>query len=322
MIPRVVLRPPRTPDDYPELARILTAAFPAWPITADELADGDRKRSPRRLHRKIVAELGEGLAGYGFVEVPNVAAAPGRLRVRIIIDPRLLGQGIGATLHDAIEAEAIACGARELVTEAFADHPRADRFLRARGFREYHRRIDSTLLLAQVEPQRIARAIDEHTDRFFPAVIVIASYRQMVDACSEAPHRLYELFSTLWQDVPFGLSGTNLDFAAFVAEELADNNFLPAGTMVALSGDRWVGLAALSRGTGYLLASMTGVVRDWRGRGLARWLKLHTIRYALDLGIAELRTVNDAINPAILALNRSLGFRPTAIDIRYRKDLR
>ena len=57
------------------------------------------------------------------------------------------------------------------------------------------------------------------------------------------------------------------------------------------------------------------------GRGLARWLKLHTIRYALDAEFAELRTINDAINPAILALNRSLGFRPTAIDIRYQKDL-
>lgn len=66
---------------------------------------------------------------------------------------------------------------------------------------------------------------------------------------------------------------------------------------------------------------MTGVARECRGRELARWLKLHTIRYALDVGTAELRTVNDAMNAAILALNRSLGFRPTAIDVRYRKDL-
>jgi diadenosine tetraphosphate (Ap4A) HIT family hydrolase len=137
---------------------------------------------------------------------------------------------------------------------------------------------------------------------------VIASYRQMIDACSDAPRHLYEIFSTLWEDVPFGITGTNLDFEAFVAEELDENNFVPAGTMIALDGDRWVGLAALGRGAGFLLASMTGIVRDWRGRGLARWLKLHTIRYALDAGSAELRTINDATNPAILALNRSLGF--------------
>jgi GNAT superfamily N-acetyltransferase len=321
MIPRLVLRPPHTPDDYPELARIHNAVFPAWPTTADELADDDRKHSTRRLHRKIVAEVGDGLAGYGFLEEPNVAAALGRLRIRVIIDPALLGQGIGAALYDAIEAEAVASGARQLVTEALADHPRASRFLAARGFREYHRRIDSTLTLAQAQPERIARAIDEQTDKFFSSAIVIACYRQMVDACSDAPRRLYELFATLWQDVPFGITGTILDFEAFVDEELDDSNFMPAGTMVALSGDRWVGMAALSRGSGYLLASMTGVVRDWRGRGLARWLKLHTIRYALDLGTAELRTVNDATNPAILELNRSLGFRPTAIDVRYRKEL-
>jgi mycothiol synthase len=321
MMPQVVLRPPRIPGDYPELARILTAAFPAWPVSADELADADRKRSAR-LHRETVAELADGrLAGHGFFEVPNVAAAPGRLRIRVIIDPALLGQGIGAALYEAIEVEAIAHGARELVTEAFADHPRAHRFLAARGFREYHRRIDSTLTLAQVEAQQIAQAIDEHADRFFPTAIVIASYRQMIDGCSNAPRRLYEIFSTLWEDVPFGITGTHLDFEAFVAEELDENNFVPAGTMVALDGDRWVGLAALGRGADFLLASMTGIVRAWRGRGLARWLKLHTIRYALYAGSAELRTINDATNPAILALNRSLGFKPTAIDVRYRKDL-
>lgn len=322
MTPHVVLRPPRTPDDYPELARIYTAAFPAWSLSADELADIDRRRSHHRLHWKIVAEHGAGLAGYGFVEEPNVAAAPGRLRVRVVIDPALVGRGIGAALYDAVETKAIACGARSLVTEAFADHPRASRFLAARGFLEYHRRIDSTLPLAQIEPLQIARAIDEHTDRFFPAAIVIGSYRQMVEACNDAPRRLYDLFNTLWLDVPFGITGSTLDFDSFVAEELEDSNFVPDGTMVALDGERWIGLAALNRGPGYLLASMTGVVRAWRGRGLARWLKLATIRYALDAAVAELRTVNDATNTAILALNRSLGFQPAATEVRYRKELR
>jgi GNAT superfamily N-acetyltransferase len=75
-------------------------------------------------------------------------------------------------------------------------------------------------------------------------------------------------------------------------------------------------------GRGYLLNSMTGVAREWRGRGLARWLKLHTIRWALERGAPELRTFNDAVNDAILGLNRSLGFRVATVEVRYRKEVR
>jgi len=42
---------------------------------------------------------------------------------------------------------------------------------------------------------------------------------------------------------------------------------------------------------------------------LARWLKLHTIRWALERRAPEMRTFNDAVNEAILGLNQSLGFR-------------
>lgn len=315
------LRTVRLPADASELARIFNAVFPDWRTSAQELIDAERRRAPGRMHRKFVADCGERLTGYAFLEVPDVAAKPGRLRVRVLVDPAFVGTGVGARLYEAIEAEAVACGARELVTEALEADPRAHRFLQDRGYADYHRRIRSTLDLAQVDAGMIGRGIDELTDRFFGHAIRIACYRQMDDACVDASMHLYRLFEELWQDVPFGLTGAGPSHEAFVAEVLQDPRFVPAGTMIALDGERWIGLAALERGADYVLASMTGVVREWRGRGLARWLKLATIRQALESGFAELRTENDATNEAILALNRSLGFRPTAVDIRYRKEL-
>jgi GNAT superfamily N-acetyltransferase len=316
------LRPVSLPKDASELARICSAAFPERPTSGQEFLDAERRRAPERMHRKFVADCGDRLAGYAFVEVPDVAAAPGRLRVRVIVDPERIGTGLGARLYEAIEAEARACGARELVTEAAGAHPRAHRFLQDRGFAHCHRRIRSTLDLASVDAGEIGRGIDMLTDHFFPQAVRIACFRQMIDACADAPMRLYRLFDELWQDVPFGLTGAGPTLEAFVAEVLQDASFASEGTMIALDGERWIGLAALERRADFMLASMTGVVRDWRGRGLARWLKLATIRHALESGFAELRTVNDATNEAMLALNRSLGFRPTAVDVRYRKELR
>jgi hypothetical protein len=67
---------------------------------------------------------------------------------------------------------------------------------------------------------------------------------------------------------------------------------------------------------------MTGVVRRWRRQSVARWLKLHSIRYALETEADEIRTFNDVANTGMLALNRALGFEPLATELRVKKELR
>jgi len=43
--------------------------------------------------------------------------------------------------------------------------------------------------------------------------------------------------------VPFGLTGSVPTFEQYQAQELADPDFLPQATFVALDGDRWIGSA-------------------------------------------------------------------------------
>jgi GNAT superfamily N-acetyltransferase len=54
---------------------------------------------------------------------------------------------------------------------------------------------------------------------------------------------------------------------------------------------------------------MTATHPDFRRRGLARLAKLASIRWAAELGITSILTSNDRENPAMLALNDSLGYR-------------
>lgn len=308
--------------DDDEIARIVSAAYPDWPRTGAEIAEAARRRGTR-YHRKLVAEQAPGrLAGFGFIEVPDVAAAEGRLRLRVTVDPALLGRGIGAALYVALESEARRRGCTELCTEVLTSHPRAERFARDRGFLVYNRRIESRLSLAEVVPEHIARAINAHTDRLFATGIRIASYRQLTLAGESAPRRLYALHSELWRDVPFGISGPDPTYDSFLSEELGDPGFRPAGTFVALDGTDWVGMCAQSTTGDYLLSTMTGVVRRWRRHGLARWLKLHAVRYALEEGAREIRTFNDVANADMIALNRALGFTPVETDLRMKKELR
>jgi GNAT superfamily N-acetyltransferase len=318
----LALRAMRVPDDCAGVAAVCSACFPDWPISADEMVDDEARRPPERLHRALVALEGDTVAGFGFVQEPDVAARKGRLRMRVLVAPERRRSGVGSALYDALCEIGNEAGATEFVTEAQAADEGAAPFLAGRGFVEYHRRVESRLSLADVDPTTIGRAIDAHADAFFASGARIATFRQLRQVHADAARRLYDLDATLWVDVPFGLSGALPTYDQYVATEIDRPDFMPAATFIALDGDRWIGISALVRRPGFLLNSMTGVVRDWRSRGLARWLKLHTLRHALECGAAEIRTFNDSINPTILALNASFGFRVTAVQLRHRKELR
>ena len=312
----------RVPDDCAGVAKVCSACFPDWPLTTEEVVAQEERRSPERMHRAVVALAGDEMAGFGFVGEPNVAAREGRLRIRVLVPPERRRRGVGRALYDALHAIAGAAGATELVTEAQSSDEAAAPFLARRGFAEYHRRIENRLSIGDVEHAMVGRAIDRHVDAFFASGVRVATFRQLDLVHDDAARRLYDLDATLWADVPFGLTGALPSYEEYLAAEISHPDFLPAATFIALDGDRWIGVSALVRGPGFLLNSMTGVLRDWRGRGVARWLKLHTLRHALERGAAGIRTFNDSINPAILALNASFGFRVASVQVRYRKELR
>ena len=71
----------------------------------------------------------------------------------------------------------------------------------------------------------------------------------------------------------------------------------------------------------YLVIGTTGVLRAFRGQGLAKLLKMHGIRYALEHGDQEIRTFNDHINTAMLEMNAKLGFSRGPVELRFCKRL-
>ena len=73
-------------------------------------------------------------------------------------------------------------------------------------------------------------------------------------------------------------------------------------------------LAALTmlrvdRPSGRAQNNLTGVRRQYRGRGLARLLKTHSLHRVAQAGATSAITDNDETNAPMLAVNRSLGYR-------------
>jgi len=76
-------------------------------------------------------------------------------------------------------------------------------------------------------------------------------------------------------------------------------------------GDRFVGVSNLFKNPSdpdVLKQGLTGVLPEYRRRGIATALKLRTVRYALDNGIRQIATRNNTRNLAMLRINEGMGF--------------
>jgi GNAT superfamily N-acetyltransferase len=127
----------------------------------------------------------------------------------------------------------------------------------------------------------------------------------------ENKHKLYEVNRDAALDDP-GNSGSFSDFYAF-SKNVFDASWFRADTQILASlADRWVGLSAIGLypEEGYAYNAFTGILRDYRDRGLAQALKLQTILLAKKEGARYIRTHNDSHNAPMLAINRKLGYQP------------
>jgi GNAT superfamily N-acetyltransferase len=114
-------------------------------------------------------------------------------------------------------------------------------------------------------------------------------------------------------DVPGSANQQEQSLDEFV-RDLDAPEAIPDGYFIAKSGSDYVGLSYIrARGPdpncvepSNAQQRLTGVLPDYRRRGIATALKINTITYARDHGFLRLLTNSD--NPAMQALNAKLGF--------------
>jgi GNAT superfamily N-acetyltransferase len=87
---------------------------------------------------------------------------------------------------------------------------------------------------------------------------------------------------------------------------------------IALDGGRVLGYGYLERDDDQWKNGFLGLVRDARGRGLARAIKSAQIAWAKANGVPTLRTANEVRLPQMLALNAGYGYRPLYTEIILR----
>jgi GNAT superfamily N-acetyltransferase len=166
-----------------------------------------------------------------------------------------------------------------------------------RGFTEVGRDSWLALDLSPIEPPPVAP----------PAGVDIAT----LAARPELMRGVYEVAREAYPDIP-GHEGEMEPFDDWVAVDMSGPNDDPEGIFVALAGAEVVGYSKFhlpQARPGIAVHDVTGVLRAWRGRGIAGALKRAQIGWAKERGYERLETWNEERNTPIRKLNERLGYR-------------
>lgn len=229
--------------------------------------------------------------------------------LRVDVDDKHQGQGIGRKLLAEAEIAGREFGARILTSKAREDLPRSMSFLDAAGYEAFENLRGVTLDLTAFQ-RPMVRAGSER----------ILTWSEIGDSPANR-RRLYEMYRETDKDSP-GVDVWGMpDLANWETGIFPSTWYRPEGLFVAVEEDDWVGIALVGpMEDNKWTTDYTGVLPEHRGKGIGTRLKLAGIDLALSQGGKELHTFNDELNGPMRAINAKLGFQPETGWWMYRKN--
>ncbi len=307
-----------TPDDYETVVAIANAVFPGYNDTVEEWRHSDAHRDPKCKHGRWVAEDGADPVGFGGYWQDPWIYHPTRFILSLNVLPEHQGLGIGRALYDTVLAALREHGVTRLLAFGREDYPRTLRFLADRGFVERMREWESILDLSAFDPAQYNgdESVLERDG------LRVASYRDL-EGDPDRDRKYAELDWTVGEDMPSAEKHTWVDPDHFKRTVIESPGFQPDATLFALDGDRYVGISMLSASPGdtTLMNGTTGVLREYRKRGIATALKLRNARWAKENGYQRIRTWNEQGNRAMLGINERMGFVKQPAWLNHAKDI-
>ena len=281
-----------TLDDIPGAAAMRQRAWPDTILTAEGMRH-TLENVPERAELLMLAwdEDGE-IVGWGTAGREWWVAEPNRGTLVVAVDPSRRGEGIGSALAAAGDEHLTAIGVTT-TRAGSVDEP---------GARALAGRLEFTEIAAAstsaVDPRTV-------TPEPVPEGIRIVPFADLDD-----PRPLYELDLEVSNDIP------NEEFDGVSFEEWTDEFWRSPlidqdASLVALVGDELAAMAMIriDEPSGRAQNNVTGTRRAFRGRGLARLLKTHSLHLAGQRGATIAITDNDETNAPMLAVNTRLGYR-------------
>ncbi|MBO0887616.1 GNAT family N-acetyltransferase [Candidatus Bathyarchaeota archaeon] len=301
------------PSDYRRLAEIYDAIFPERSRTVEEWRfydDGlDTSKYYFKRYAGLNASTGEVL-GFGEMWNPPWMFHPKKFWLDGWVDPKHQGRGVGTALFERLERDMRSLGAITTWVGLLESKPNSIRFIEHRVFKEKIRGWHQTINPTQVDTSKF----QTYTRKAVEAGVEFSTLDREVREDPDCYKKLYELVQTAFRDVPIPDSPTDTPYDQWIRFEMKNPNLVPEGYMIAKDHGRYVGTSVvwrLKKEPRGLYQGLTGVLREYRGKGIAMALKLLVLDYAKKNGFDNIRTDNASVNTGMLAINRMLGFKPS-----------
>jgi len=292
-----------TIDDLDAAAALRARNLPDRIVTAEgmRLMVGDPPE--RAVQLELAVDVDGQLAGWALVMRLWFQTDPEIGMLDVVVDPDHQGRGIGTSLATRAEQHLLAHGLRT-VRSSSLDAPAPRRFATGLGFVETNASSTSSVDPRTVVPEPI------------PDGAHLVPFGALDD-----PRPVFELDLETSRDIPGEESFDGMALAdwtkRFWHTPFADDD---ASLVAYVDGE----LAALTmlrvdRPSGRAQNNLTATRREFRGRGLARLLKSHSLHRAAEAGATHAMTDNDETNAPMLAVNRALGYRSFARRVEWER---
>ena len=316
------VRPFKTTDaEYEAIHLIEKAVFPENADSVAIFKHGDATRNPNHFYQRLVVEQDGRLIAYANMNHPPHSNDPGLYRFYIVVHPDFENQGVGTAVYDKFwqTLKTLEPKATLLASGCYQHHPQSVRFLEKRGFKQAMRWVISLLDI----PSFDATPYTQLGQTLAKQGITLRTQAELQASDPEWLTKLHELDWQLVQDEPLPFTPKKVSIDEFKKMYLESLTVMSESWVVAVENGRYVGNSLLEKGSqpGVISTGFTGVLRDYRRRGLATALKAHTIEFAQAAGYQTIRTGNEENNP-MLILNKQLGFTEHTANLAFEKRLK
>ncbi len=275
----------------------------------------DESRLIRRHYVAQHAETGQVL-GYGAVE--QTIFLP-QYQLLFVVAPEHWHSGVCDLLLDQLMKDLRQVNAIAVRHRNDARLTQALEFLKARGFVETDVVREWRLPVAEFDATPFTLIAERAAGEV--SIVTYAEARERDPACLR---KLHELLNPVMADEPGRQPFAPVPLET-VARWFSARSLLPDACFIAIDGDRYVGLTSLRLAdevAGSITQGFTGVLREYRRRGIATALKLRALEYARQHGYSFIRAFCHHLNHSVMALNEKLGFRQHLTHTTLEKCLR
>jgi GNAT superfamily N-acetyltransferase len=312
------------PSNYERLVVIYNANYPDYPISVAERRSRDESldRTKYLLRRFECTDLEQDrIVGFGeLMNLPDMYH-PRKFMVNILVDPPRQGRGIGRAIYNRLNEELAHLNAILAWALIKEDLPQRIEFFKKRGFSEKTRLWESRLDLTTFD----AAPFRSYVEKSLKEGITFTTLAEEQPRGQESLGKIHELVQLIAADMPREAPFTPLTYEQWETFSLKNPQLLAEGFIIAKDGGKYVGLSNVHRidtEPNVLHQDDTGVIREYRGRGIATALKLKVIEYGKKNGYRMVKTWNDSDNWPILTVNTKLGFKRQVGWIMMEKMLR